>query len=202
MGTKDKRIDAYIEKSKPFAQPILKHLRKLIHQTNPGVEETIKWGMPFFDYNGPYCNMAAFKQHAVFGFWKTALLKDPKGVLEGKHDAMGSLGRISSKEDLPSDKVIIDLLKQAKRLNDEGAKLPSRVRKKLEPVVMPSYFKLALGKNKKASANFENFPPGQQKEYLLWLTGAKTEETRKKRLETAVEWISQGKIKNWKYLKK
>lgn len=126
MVKKDKRVDVYIEKAKPFAQPILKHLRKLIHQSNPEVEETIKWGMPSFDYKGPFCSMASFKEHAVFGFWKTSLLKDPKGILESRHDAMGSLGRITSMNDLPNDKVILDFLKQAKKLNDDDVKLQTR----------------------------------------------------------------------------
>ena len=111
MGKKDKRVDAYIEKAKPFAQPILKHLRKLVHLANPDVEETIKWGMPSFDHKGPFCHMASFKEHAVFGFWKASLLKDPKGILDSKHDAMGSLGKITDMKDLPSDKVIIAFLK-------------------------------------------------------------------------------------------
>jgi uncharacterized protein YdeI (YjbR/CyaY-like superfamily) len=202
MGKKDKRVDAYIAKAKPFAQPILKHLRKLIHQANPGIEETIKWGMPFFDYKGPFCNIASFKEHAVFGFWKTALLKDPKGVLEARHDAMGSLGRIASLNDLPSDKVIMDLIKQAKKLNDDDVKLTTREKKPSKPVAIPNFFKVALSQNKKALAHFEKFPPGQKKEYIVWLTEAKAEETREKRLENAIEWISQGKIKDWKYLKK
>jgi uncharacterized protein YdeI (YjbR/CyaY-like superfamily) len=202
MGKKDKRVDEYIAKKKPFAQPVLKHLRKLVHQACPEVQETIKWGMPFFDYKGPFCNMAAFSEHAVFGFWKTALLKDPKGILEARHDAMGSLGRITSVKDLPGDKVIIDFIKQAKKLNDEDVKLPSRQKKPAKVVAMPNFFKVALSQNKKASVHFEKFPPGQKKEYIVWLTEAKTEETREKRLETAMEWISEGKIRNWKYLKK
>lgn len=202
MGKKDKRVDAYIEKAKPFAQPILKHLRKLVHLANPNVEETIKWGMPSFDHKGPFCHMASFKEHAVFGFWKASLLKDPKGILDSKHDAMGSLGKITDMKDLPSDKVIIAFLKQAKKLNDDEVKLPSRLKKPVTSVTMPNYFKLALNQNKKALAHFEKFPPGQKKEYIVWLNEAKTEETRNRRLETAMEWVSQGKIRNWKYLKK
>lgn len=202
MGKKDKRIDAYIEKAKPFAQPILKHLRELVHQANPHVEETIKWGMPSFDYRGPFCHMASFKEHAVFGFWKASLLKDPKGVLDSKHDAMGSLGRIASIDDLPTDKIIVGFIKQAKKLNDDNVKLTTLQKKPSKPTVMPAYFKTALSKNKKALANFKKFPPGQKKEYIVWIIEAKTNETRSKRLQTAVEWISEEKIRNWKYIKK
>ncbi len=202
MAKKDPRVDAYITKAQPFAQPVLKHLRKLVHQACPEIQETIKWGMPSFEYKGPFCGYASFKQHCTFGFWKTALLKDPKGVLEAREEAMGSLGRITGMKDLPSDKVILGFLKQAKELNDKGVKLPPR-KKTTETAVpkMPSYFKRALDANKKAAAQFEKFPPGQKKEYILWLTEAKTEETRERRLETAIEWISEGKIRNWKYVK-
>ncbi len=202
MGKKDKRIDAYIANAKPFAQPILKHLRKLVHQTCPTCEEAIKWSFACFDYKGIFCSMAAFKEHATFGFWKTALLKDPKGVLEKTNEAMGSLGRITRMEDLPKDKVIVDFIKQAMKLNDDGVKLPSREKKPVKELPVPPYFKTALSKNKKAKEHFEKFPPGQKKEYILWLAEAKTPETRDRRLETAIEWISQGKIRNWKYLKK
>lgn len=137
MPKKDPRVDAYIEKAQPFAQPVLKHLRKLVHQACPGVEENIKWSMPAFEYKGPFCGMASFKQHAVFMFWKTALLKDPNGYLAAKTTAMGSLGRITDKKDLPPDKVILDFLKQAKKLNEEGVKLPPRHNKTAGEVKMP-----------------------------------------------------------------
>jgi len=203
MPKKDPRIDAYIANAQPFAQPVLKHLRKLVHQGCPEVQETIKWGMPSFEYKGLFCGFASFKQHATFGFWKTALLKDPKGVLDAKDEAMGSLGRITGKQDLPSDKVILDFIKQAKELNDKGVRVAPRKKTTAASVPkMPAFFKRALDANKKAAAQFEKFPPGQKKEYIVWLTEAKTEATRDKRLETAIEWISEGKIRNWKYLRK
>src|ERR1041385_5014344 len=133
MGTKDRRVDAYIAKSQPFAKPILNHLRKLVHQGCPEVQETIKWGFASFDYKGPFCSMAAFKQHCVFGFWKSSLMKDPDGYLQERSarggDAMGNFGRLTSLKDLPPDKVIIDLIRQAKKLNDDGVKLPARAKK-------------------------------------------------------------------------
>src|SRR5438874_9153330 len=114
MTTKDNRIDAYIEKAQPFAKPILKHLRKLIHQACPEVQETIKWGMPSFDYKGPFVSMAAFKAHAVFGFWKARLLKDPHNYLGERAidggEAMGHLGRLTKLSDLPPDKVMLDFI--------------------------------------------------------------------------------------------
>lgn len=203
MPKTDKRVDTYIEKSAAFAKPILKHLRKLVHDACPEAEETIKWGFASFDYKGPFASMAAFKEHCVFGFWKYKLLKDPKGYLDERSnqggEAMGNLGRITSLKDLPSDKIIIDFIKQAKKLNEEGVKLPPREKKKHPELVVPDYFTKALKKNKMANSHFEKFSPSQKRDYVGWLTEAKSEETRNKRMETAIEWISEGKGRNWKY---
>lgn len=206
MEKRDLRIDAYIAKAQPFAQPVLKKLRTLIHEGCPEVKETIKWGMPSFEYKGPFCSFAAFKQHAVFGFWKGALIKDKNNFLKERAsqggEAMGNMGRVTSMDDLPPDKVILDFIKQAKKLNDDGIKLPSRAKKEKPPVVVPDYFITALKRSKKALANFEVFPPSHKREYVLWITEAKTEATREKRMETALEWIAEGKGKNWKYERK
>lgn len=206
MGSKDKRIDAYIAKSQPFAQPILKHLRDLVHKGCPEAEETIKWGFASFDYKGPFCSMASFKQHAVFGFWKSKLLKDPKGYLGERFshggEAMGNLGKITALNDLPPDAVIIGFIKQAKKLNDDGVKLPSKPKKAKKALVVPDYFLTAVKRNKKAHATFENFSYSNKKEYVEWVTEAKTDETREHRLATTVEWMSEGKVRNWKYVKK
>ena len=203
MANTNPKIDAYIAKSQPFAQPVLKHLRKLVHQACPEVEEKIKWGFAFFDYKGPLCGLAAFKQHCSFGFWKAALMKDAEKLERNQEGSMGHLGKITSLKDLPADKIIIAYIKEAMKLNEDGIKLPPR--KKITdapPLAVPPYLKTALAKNKKAKEHFENFAPGQKKEYIVWLTEAKTEETRNKRLEQAIEWINEGKIRNWKYQKK
>ncbi len=203
MKRKDPKIDAYIAKAQPFAKPILKHLRELIHKANPDVEETIKWGMPSFDYKGPFCSMAAFKQHAVFGFWKGKLLNDKKGYLEERAidggTAMGHLGRITSLKDLPPDKAILDFVKQAKKLNDEGIKMPAKSKKETKELLVPPYFLKEIKKNKKAAAVFAEFSVSKKKDYVEWITEAKTEETKASRMATAVEWISEGKGRNWKY---
>jgi uncharacterized protein YdeI (YjbR/CyaY-like superfamily) len=206
MASRNKKIDAYIAKSAPFAQPILEHLRELVHQACPDVEESVKWSMPFFDYNGPLCNMAAFKQHAVFGFWKGKLLQDPKNYLQERSSeggtAMGHLGRITSLNDLPPDKAIIALIKQAAKLNEDGIKLEPKPKTEKKEVVAPSDLVKALKSNKLAKATFDAFSYSNKKEYILWLEEAKTEATRTKRLETAIEWMAEGKPRNWKYMKK
>lgn len=205
MATKDKRIDTYIAKSPLFAQPILTHMRILIHKACPEVIETIKWGMPFFDYKGPMFNFAAFKAHCVGGFWKAKLLKDEKNYLgERKNnggEAMGHLGRMTALTDLPPDKVMLDFIKQHMKLNEAGVKIEKKppAPKKL---VMPQVLSDALNKNKKALAEFQKFSASQQREYADWIADAKTDTTKQKRLATAIEWISGGKIRNWKYLKK
>lgn len=199
---KDKRIDAYIANAQPFAQPILKKLRGLIHKGNPGVTETIKWGMPSFDYKGPFCSFAAFKQHAVFGFWKYKLINDPKGYLgeifNKGGESMGNLGRMTSVKDLPPDKVFLDFIRQATRLNDEGVKM-ERVVKAKKPLVIPPSFTKELKKHKKAYAAFEGFSPSHKREYVEWITEAKTEETRNRRMEKAIALMTEGKHRNWKY---
>ena len=201
MIKKEKQIDAYISKSAEFAKPILEHLRKLVHDSCTDVEEKIKWGFPHFDYKGEMmCSMAAFKQHAVFGFWKSPLMKD-KALLEiAKSElAMGHLGRITSLKDLPADKKIIGWIKEAMKLNDEGKKLVKVKPVEKKELITPDYFIKAVQKNKKAWTVFEAFTPGCKKEYVQWITEAKTEETRNKRLAQAIEMMAEGKKRNWKY---
>jgi uncharacterized protein YdeI (YjbR/CyaY-like superfamily) len=206
MAKMDSRVDAYIEKAQPFAKPILEHLRNLVHQACPEVEETIKWGMPCFDYKGPFCSMASFKQHAVFGFWKAPLLNDPHRFLQERSaqggEAMGHMGRIDSLDTLPPDKVLLDLLKQAKKLNDDGIKLPPKPKAEKKEIIVPEYFIQVLFQNQKAQDTFNNFSYSHKKEYVEWITEAKTEATRNKRMETAIEWMSEGKGRHWKYEKK
>jgi uncharacterized protein YdeI (YjbR/CyaY-like superfamily) len=205
MAKKEKAIDAYIAKSADFAKPILNHIRELVHKTCPDVEEKIKWGMPFFDYKGEMlCHMAAFKQHAVMSFWKAALMKDAT-LLENarSEEAMGHLGRITSLKNLPPDKKLTGYIKEAMQLNDLGKKLPSKTKaaekKELE---IPEEFLKALKKNKAAWKHFENFSYSGRKEYIEWIASAKTAATRNKNIETAVEWIAEGKPRLWKYQKK
>ena len=203
MKNRDERIDAYIEKSADFAKPILTHLRGLVHAACPEIEETWKWSFPHFDYKGTVCSMAAFRQHCAFGFWKASLMKDAHKLLVNGSEAMGQMGQIKSLADLPPDAVLISYIKEAVELNEKGVKLPSRAntgaKKELE---VPEFFIAALETSSKASETFENFSYSNKKEYVEWLAEAKTEETRQKRLATAVEWLNEGKSRHWKYAKK
>jgi uncharacterized protein YdeI (YjbR/CyaY-like superfamily) len=201
MPKKDPRIDAYIAKSAPFAKPILNRLRALVHKGCPEVEETIKWSFPNFSYKGMFCGMAAFKEHCSFGFWKGDLIKPEDRRCSTDGDGMGQFGRITSLADLPKDQVLLGYIKEAKRLNDEGIKRPTAPRQKVKKeLVVPTYFVAALQKKKPALTAFENFSNSHKKEYVEWVTEAKTEETRNRRLETAVAWLAEGKPRNWKYM--
>jgi uncharacterized protein YdeI (YjbR/CyaY-like superfamily) len=204
MKSQDERIDLYIAKSADFAQPILNHLRKVIHSACPGVNETIKWGFPHFDYCGEIlCSFASFKQHCSFGFWKASIMNDPYGLLQtvGK-TAMGHMGKLTNLSDLPTDKILKEYIKEAARLNKEGIKLPTKVKtasaKSLE---VPPYFTAALKKNKKALQTFEAFSYSHKKEYVEWVIEAKTDATRDKRMATTIEWLSEGKNRHWKHVK-
>ena len=203
MIKKDKRIDEYISKSTDFAKPILNHLRELVHKNCPETEETIKWSFPHFDYRGEMmCSMAAFKQHCVFGFWKASLMKDPKLMQNAKAEiSMGHLGKITSLKDLPPDNIITGYIKEAMKLNDEGIKIQKPKSKSQKPLETPGYFLSAIKKNKKAGIIFENFSPSNKKDYVEWIVDAKTEETRNNRMKQAIAWMTEGKPRNWKYMK-
>ena len=195
--TRDPRIDAYIERAAPFARPILAHARALVHQACPQVEETIKWGMPTFVHaGGILCGMAAFKQHASFGFWKHALV-----VGEGEpRDGMGSYGKMLSLDDFPAKKIVLAHIRKAMKLNEDGVKMPAarKAASKLPPE-MPEDLVAALNKDTAAKATFDAFPPSCRREYIEWIVEAKREETRAKRLAQTVEWLAEGKRRNWKY---
>ena len=195
MGTRDPRVDDYIGKSPEFARPILSHLRDVVHAACPQVEEDIKWGAPHFLHHGMLASMAAFKAHACFGFWRGKELF-PDG---GAGGAMGDFGKLTSVRDLPAKKALSALVKQAMALNESGAARPRRVAKAKPPPVPSPAFAAALGSNRKAARVFADFPPGQQREYVEWIDSAKGEDTRARRIAQAVEWLAEGKRRNWKY---
>jgi uncharacterized protein YdeI (YjbR/CyaY-like superfamily) len=199
MPTKpDPRIDAYLAKAAPFARPILSHLRALVHRACPEATETIKWGMPFFEHHGLLCSLAAFKEHCGFGFHHQGMDELIGRDRAPSEAAMGSFGRITRREDLPPDAVLIRYVKQAAQLNAAGA--PARpVRKSKPSLPVPADLAAALKANRAAATTFENFAPSHRREYIEWITGAKREETRAKRLATTLEWLTTGKQRNWKY---
>jgi uncharacterized protein YdeI (YjbR/CyaY-like superfamily) len=200
----DKRIDAYIASSASFAQPILAHIRAIVHKNCPDAQETMKWSFPHFDYKGEMlCSMASFKEHCSFGFWKASLMEDTEKIFSKEaKNGMGHLGKIQSVKDLPSAKVLGAYIKQAMKLNDEGIKVKAKKPADKAPLEVPDYFTRALSKNKAAKSFFDKSSTSFKKEYIDWIQGAKTEATRNNRMSTAIEWIAEGKHRNWKYMKK
>ncbi len=200
MGKRDPRIDAYIAKSAEFAKPILRHLREVVHAACPKVEETTKWGSPHFDYQGEMmCSMAAFKEHCAFGFWKGTLVMGKNGIKE--RGSAGLVGRIANVSDLPSKNALTGYIRKAMQLNDAGIKVERRKGPAKTPLPVPSYLARALKTDKPAKAAFDGFSPSARRDYVEWLTEAKTDDTRARRLVTAMEWMAEGKTRNWKYQK-
>lgn len=193
-GHNDPRIDAYIRKAPAFAKPILQRFRKAVHAGCPAVIETMKWQNPAFDYKGPLAGMAAFKAHCAVGFWKGSLMTSRiKGV-----NTMGPFARLDSIDDLPDERQLVAMVEEAAALNDAGVKIV-RTRAPKPPPKAPAFLIAALKKNKQAWAHWDAFPPSHKREYIEWITGAKQEETRVRRLEKAIAQIAQGKSQNWKY---
>ncbi|MES2523577.1 MAG: YdeI/OmpD-associated family protein [Gemmatimonadota bacterium] len=199
MGTRDPRIDRYIDNSADFARPILSHIREAVHATCPDVEETMKWSFPHFMYKGMLCSMASFKQHCAFGFWKGALVLDGPGDGE----AMGHFGRITRVQDLPSRTVLRGYLKKAMKLNDDGVSVvkPARAKKSPASLRVPPDLAAALDANRVALDNFDAFSASHRREYIEWVTEAKREATRARRIEQAIAMLQAGKSRNWKYEK-
>jgi uncharacterized protein YdeI (YjbR/CyaY-like superfamily) len=200
MGTRDQRVDAYIDKAAEFAQPILRHIRDTVHAASPDIEESIKWGCPHFMYRGIICGMAAFKAHCVLGFWKGSLILGDTGAGD---EAMGQFGRIQGVSDLPPRKKLIAWVRQAMHLNETGVKAPrKKAAKPAGTEKLPAAFRRALEAEPKVAEKFRQFSPSQRREYIEWVSEAKREETRDRRIVTAIEWIGEGKPRNWKYIKR
>lgn len=203
MATKHSTIDSYINSAAEFAKPILTHLRQLVHKACPEVQETIKWGFPHFDYKGILCSMAAFKNHCAFGFWKSSIMNDKAKVMSvNDRGAMGNFERITSLSDLPSDKILLSYIREAMSLNEGDVKMVRKKKAPAKDVAIPSDLVKALKTDSKARGTFENFSHSHKREYVEWIEEAKTDITRQKRIVTAIEWMADGKSKNWKYMKK
>lgn len=203
MPTTDRRIDAYIAKARPFARPILESIRAQVHAACPDVVETIKWGFPHFLYEGGIlCSTAAFSEHCAFGFWKGKLVPGAKGAKSA--EAMGQLGRLASPKDLPTKAEFARMLKAAMKLNEPATRKarPATRPGTRAPIPEPADFKAALAKKARARATWAAFAPSHRREYLEWITEAKRPETRAARLAQTLEWLAEGKPRNWKYAAK
>ena len=200
MPNTSKEVDTYIAKAPEFSRPILTKIRAAFHQGCPELEEKIKWGVPSFEYKGMMGGMSAFKHYVTFGFWKQSLMKDPQKIFE--LDRPMASGRLTSVADLPPDKVLVAYVKEAAALNEKGIKVERAPRAKVaEKLPVPADLASALKKNAKANTTFKSFNNSQRNEYVEWITEAKQEATRTQRISTTIEWLAQGKPRNWKYMR-
>ena len=195
-------VDRYIEKAAPFAQPILERIRAAFHKAHPDVTETMKWSVPHFEYKGVLGNMAAFKAHVSWGFWKRKLMNDPLGILPA--DGETSMGGVKVRDlkELPKEKDMVAYVREAIRLNEEGVKVERAPRQERGEVEIPAELTAALKQAPAAKKVFDAFPPSHRREYVQWITEAKQEATRQKRLAQTIEWLTEGKSRNWKYERK
>ena len=192
-------FQARVAQAAPFAQPVLKRLRLVIHRACPGVIETMKWSNPAFEYHGLLCGVAAFTSYCSFGLWKDKLVRARGGVSAVK--VLDAAGKLASVDDLPDEAALGQLIKLAASLNEQGVR---DVRKKSPPkgpLEVPGDLKKALEKNKKAKKTFEGFSPSNKREYVEWIVEAKQPATRLRRLEQAILWMAEGKARNWKYVR-
>jgi uncharacterized protein YdeI (YjbR/CyaY-like superfamily) len=195
MPSHDPRVDAYIERSAEFAHPILEHLRAIVHAACHDVEENIKWGFPHFGYKGAMmCSMAAFKHHCSFGFWN---YKDITG--KKPEEGAGSFGKITSVRDLPGKKELTGYIRKAMALTDAGVKKERPKASPKPPPKTPPDLAAQLKKNTTARKTYDAFSASCQREYVEWINEAKTDATRAKRVATTIEWLAEGKQRNWKY---
>lgn len=202
MSSHDPRIDAYIAKAAAFAQPILEHIRAVVHDACPDVEETIKWGFPHFDYHGMMCSAASFKSHCALNFWLGRQVLGDEITDDLREQAMGQFGRITSIKDLPNTTTLKNYIKKAMALNDADVKVGRRSVKSgvaAKPVVVPPEFAAALARHDGATAAFDAFSASHRREYCEWIAEAKRDETKAKRVAQAIEMLAEGKARNWKY---
>jgi uncharacterized protein YdeI (YjbR/CyaY-like superfamily) len=196
--SRDARIDAYIASAQPFARPILEKMRERVHAVVPEAEETLKWSMPAYTIGGKILLItAAFKAHAALNFWRGQELRGDKANAE----AMGQFGKLESVADLPSDAELDRLIGEAAEVA-KSAPAPRKTKHAPKPAPgMHPQFAVALAKAPKARAALDSFPPSAQRDYLEWISEAKQDSTRAKRIAKAVEWLSEGKRRHWKYEK-
>lgn len=195
-------VDAYIEKQPEWAQEILLKLRHIFHKACPKVIEKIRWRMPQFDHEGPMISVSAHKAHVRVTFWKGGLMADEAQLFtESEREGMGHV-KLSTVKEIPTQKVLVPYIKEAMKLNEEGAKIACSTRNEKEEIEMPAEFAAALKKNQKAGRQFDAFAPSYQRDYIEWIADAKTEKTMLKRIDQGIEWIAEGKPRNWKYMPK
>lgn len=205
MSQSSKQVDQYIKNAPEYAQPILVKIRKAFHKGCPELEETIKWGIPYFVCDGMLGGMAAFKKHVGFGFWRSNELDDPAGLFETGTGAKQSMctAKVHNLKELPTQKVLVDYVRRAVKLNRADSSKPKKKSpKKKITTRTPADLAALLKKNKPAKVTFDALAPSHKRDYIQWITEAKRDATRQQRLKTTIEWLAEGKRRNWKYERK
>ena len=206
----EKKTDRYIKDAPEYARPIMEKIRKAVHKGCPQAEEAIKWGCPYFMYKGKlFCGMAAFKKHVGFGFWNSADMDDPEGLFEtgtGKKASMCN-ARFHSAKELPTQKVLVDYVKQSKKLTDAEVAKSKAIKKKTvkKKVVVPkppADLTKAFRSNKTAKTYFDSLAPSHRRDFLQWILDAKRETTKEKRIEETIKLLKAEKTLHWKYQSK
>jgi uncharacterized protein YdeI (YjbR/CyaY-like superfamily) len=195
-------VDRYIEKAAPFAQPILERIRAAFHKAHPDVTETMKWSVPHFEYKGVLGSMAAFREHVNWIFWKGSLMDDPLGIIAASGESSMTGMKLRDVKELPKEKEMVAYVREAIRLNEEGVKVARAPKTARPEAEVPAELAAALKKSPAAKKTFESFPPSHRREYIEWITGAKQDATRQKRIAQTIEWLAEGKSRNWKYERK
>ena len=162
----------------------------------PEAEETIKWSMPAYTVGGKIVLItAAFKAHMALNFWRGQELESSHASV----GTMGQFGRIKDIDELPADPELDQLIREAADLS-KNAPAPRKSKSAPKPPSdLHPDFAAALAKAPQAKAVLDGFPPSAQRDYLEWIADAKQDGTRQKRIATAIEWLSEGKRRNWKY---
>jgi len=189
------KISAYIEKANDEQKEILNRLRVFFLQEEFSITEDWKWGAPNYNSKGMICWLAYFKNHVGVNFFKGSLIEDLHGMYD---EACMDKGNRQIKFRSVTDVVEIKLkhyLYEAIKLNKEETKVQAKKISTYIPVDLAEAFL----SHPKAKAFFESLAAGYKRDYVEWITTSKQEKTRLKRLTTTIEWLSEGKKKNWKY---
>ncbi|MCB0792148.1 MAG: DUF1801 domain-containing protein [Flavobacteriales bacterium] len=196
------RINSHIAEQDEWKRRLMVRLRQLIHQVDPGIEETWRWNGPHFDRNGIMLGMSAHKTCVSIWFHKGALLKDPRRLFEPleKDEAKGMRVYKLKESDAIDEKAFTELVKQAVKLNEDGVKL-SEAKPARKTLVVPPELESVLKKDQHAMTNWEGFSYSKKKDYIEWVTDAKREETRKRRIAQAFQLIRDGLALNERYEK-
>lgn len=195
MNEASENITAYIEKATPEFKEVMIALRSVLNNPNFDIKEDWKWGAPNFNNEGMICWLAHFRNHVGMNFFKGTLIKDKYNLFTHYREEKGNRQLKFSDINQIIPEQIEYYIEEAIKLNQENIKV---VKKEID-TSLPLDLETELNNNPKAKMFFESLAPSYKRDYIEWIEEAKREATRTKRLATTMEWLSEGKKKNWKY---